>query len=73
MPLQNIIVKKDLYRSTYSYYNFDIKSKKAEWMKNGISTIPNNDNKYNQRFSILSLPDDNNNNILNYYIIVIMW
>ncbi|CAB4441882.1 unnamed protein product [Rhizophagus irregularis] len=56
--------KKDLYNSTYSYYNVDIKSKKAELMKNGVSTIPNNnnDNNYNQRFSILSLPDNNNNN-----------
>ncbi|CAB5374198.1 unnamed protein product [Rhizophagus irregularis] len=55
--------KKDLYNSTYSYYNVDIKSKKAELMKNGVSTIPNNnnDNNYNQRFSILSLPDNNNN------------
>ncbi|CAB4441935.1 unnamed protein product [Rhizophagus irregularis] len=58
------IHRNNLYNSTYSYYNVDIKSKKAELMKNGVSTIPNNnnDNNYNQRFSILSLPDNNNNN-----------
>lgn len=57
----------DSYHSTHSYYNVDIKSKKSEWIKNGVSTIPNNnDNNYNQRFSTLSLPDNNNNTKLHH-------
>ncbi|GBB84881.1 hypothetical protein RclHR1_11470002 [Rhizophagus clarus] len=61
-PTQRHNSKKDSYHSTHSYYTVDIKSKKTEWIKNDVRSIPiNNDDNFNPRFSLISLSDNNNN------------